>query len=84
MGCHCCDQKKQTMEDIRHMLGISHGTTHVILTEDSKFLKMCAQWVPHSLTKELKLNRTKSLWHLEWYHDKECGFLSYIVAKVEI
>lgn len=62
----------RTVEDIRFMLGISHGTAHAILTEHLKFRKICAQWVPHSLTEEQKLNRmSTSLQHLERYHDEE-------------
>ncbi|KAF8791550.1 Protein GVQW3 like protein [Argiope bruennichi] len=42
------NDRRRTVDDIRLMMGISHGTAHAILTEPLKYRKICAQWVPRS------------------------------------
>lgn len=80
----CQNDRRQTVEDIRLMLGISHGTTHPILKEHLKYRVICAQWVLHTLKEEhrLKLIST-TLSHLERYNVELFRFLSRIVAGIE-
>lgn len=39
-----------TLEEIAESLGISHGSAQAIVTDDLKFKKLFAKWIPHNLT----------------------------------
>ncbi|XP_023708117.1 uncharacterized protein LOC111864818 [Cryptotermes secundus] len=39
-----------TFDQLENVTGLSHRTLHTITHQDLKMKKVCAQWVPHSLT----------------------------------
>ncbi|XP_023720624.1 uncharacterized protein LOC111871627 [Cryptotermes secundus] len=39
-----------TFDELENATGLSCGTLHTIIHQDLKMKKICAQWVPHSLT----------------------------------
>lgn len=46
-----------TLDEIAVEAGISHGSVHVILKEHLRMAKLCARWIPHSLTPQQKEER---------------------------
>ncbi|KAJ4435076.1 hypothetical protein ANN_23651 [Periplaneta americana] len=54
-----------TVEELRHLMGISHGSVHIIATKHLHYRKICVQWVSRQLMEEQKTNRmAASLGHL--------------------
>ena len=49
-----------TVKEIAGSAGVSSGTVHMILTRELKLRKVCAQWIPHLLTKDQKTNPCKN------------------------
>ncbi|KAJ4437739.1 hypothetical protein ANN_17885 [Periplaneta americana] len=69
---------------LRCLVGINHGSVHVIATKHLHYRKIYSQGVPHQLTEEQKQTMTASLGHLQRYHGEEYAFLSGIVIGDEL
>ncbi|KAJ4441640.1 hypothetical protein ANN_11498 [Periplaneta americana] len=48
--------RRITVEELRRLVGISHGSVHVIATKHLHYRTICAQWVQYQLTEEQKTN----------------------------
>ena len=48
-----------TLVEIADAVGISTGTAQAIVHDNMQFRKICARWVPHSLTQAQKANRVR-------------------------
>ena len=46
-----------TYAQLEHETGLSSETINVILHKKLRLRKLCARWIPHSLTLEQKLSR---------------------------
>ena len=53
-----------SVKDIASCTGISEGSVQTILKKCLDLRKVCARWVPHSLTEEQKTQRLKCAWEL--------------------
>ncbi|XP_015190539.1 PREDICTED: putative uncharacterized protein FLJ37770 [Polistes dominula] len=72
--------RRVTERDLVAAQGISLGNVSNILTEVLGFKKLCAQWVPHSLTMEQKHIRMRlSQQHLERFRKNKVDFVRHIV-----
>ncbi|XP_035824851.1 uncharacterized protein LOC118477447 [Aplysia californica] len=70
--------------DVREMLGISVGSSQCIIQDVLGYRKVCARWVPHMLSPELRLYRSQvSDELLARYNDEGDAFLSCIVTGDE-
>ena len=54
------DNPRCTYKQIEHATKLSSGTVNEILTRKLKYRKLCARWIPHSLTNEQKQARVKN------------------------
>lgn len=78
------EDHRLTERDLVEHLGISLGTVSNILTEVLGFRKLCAKWVPHSLTMQQKHNRMQlSQQHLERFRKNEKDFLRRFITMDE-
>ena len=72
------------VRDVSEMLGISVGSAQYIIHDVLGYRKVCARWVPHMLSPELKLNRSQvSDELLARYTDEGEAFLRRIVTGDE-
>ncbi|GFX40689.1 histone-lysine N-methyltransferase SETMAR [Trichonephila clavipes] len=77
------DNRRNTMDEIHRLLGISVSTIHTIIHQHLNFRKVCEQWFSNQLTTEQRNTRIAlSLSHLQRYHEGY-GFLSQIVTGDE-
>ncbi|GFS99263.1 histone-lysine N-methyltransferase SETMAR [Trichonephila clavipes] len=71
-----------TVEEIHWLLGLSVGTTHIMMHQRLNFRKICEQWVPHQQTdKQRNTRMTLSL--SKRYYEEKYYFLSQIVTSDE-
>lgn len=76
--------RQVTERDLVEALGISLGSVSNILTEILCYRRLCAQWVPHSLTMEQKHIRMRlSEQHLERFRKNKVDFLRRFVTMDE-
>ena len=47
------------LREVSKMLGISVGSAQFVIHDALGYRKLCARWVPHMLSPELKLNRSR-------------------------
>lgn len=74
------EDRRLTVDEIGDTVNISHGTAHNILSEVLGFKKLCAQWVPHSLTMEQKHIRQQ---HLERFKKDKKDFVRRFITMDE-
>lgn len=78
------EDRRVTVDDVAETIGISHGTAHHIITEILGLKKLCAKWVPHSLTMEQKHIRMRlSQQHLERFRKDKKDFLRRFITMDE-
>ena len=78
------ENRRVTERDLVEALGISLGSVSNILTEVLGFRKLCAQWVPHSLTMEQKHIRMRlSQQHLERFRQDKVDFVRRFITMDE-
>lgn len=75
--------RRMTIEMIAESLNMSVGSVFTIMTEDLKKKKLCARFVPHSLTTEQKEHRIASSEDLIATADQDPNFLKNIVTGDE-
>ena len=73
-----------SIDGIAHAVGCSHGTVYIIMHEQLKFRKVCAQWTPCRLSEEEKMFRMGLyLQHLNWSTEEGEDFMARIVMGDE-
>ena len=78
------EDRRLTERDLVEALHISLGSVSHILSEILGFRKLCAQWVPHSLTMEQKHIRMRlSQQHLERFKKDEMDFVRRFITMDE-
>ncbi|CAH2100850.1 unnamed protein product [Euphydryas editha] len=78
------ENRRVTVRDLVEALGISLGSVSNILTEVVGLRKLCAQWVPHSLTMEQKHIRMRlSQQHLERFRKDRVDFVRRFITMDE-
>lgn len=78
------EDRRLTERDLEEALGISLGSVSHILSEILGFRKLCAQWVPHSLTMEQKHIRMRlSRQHLERFKRNKKDFVRRFITMDE-
>jgi histone-lysine N-methyltransferase SETMAR len=78
------ENRRVTERHLVEALGISLGSVSNILTEVLGFRKLCAQWVPHSLTMEQKHIRMRlSQQHLERFLKNKVDFVRRFITMDE-
>ncbi|GFT79216.1 histone-lysine N-methyltransferase SETMAR [Nephila pilipes] len=75
--------RRMTIEMIAESLNMSVGSVFTIMTEDLKKKKLCARFVPHTLTTEQKEHRIASSEDLIAAADEDPNFLKTIVTGDE-
>ena len=76
------ENRRITEEQIRVLVGISHGSMHAIINDHMQFWKIFMQWVPHQLMERQTIDRmATSLSHLQLYHEEEYAFLLHIAME---
>lgn len=76
--------RRLTERDLVEALGISLGSVSNILAEVLGYRKMCAKWVPHSLTMEQKHTRMRlSQQHLERFRKDKKDFVRRFITVDE-
>ena len=72
------------VREVSEMLGISVGSAQFVIHDVLGYRKLCARWVPHMLSPELKLNRSRvSEELLARYTDEGEAFIRRIVTGDE-
>lgn len=78
------ENRRLTERDLVEALHISLGSVSHILSEILGFRKLCAQWVPHSLTMEQKHIRMRlSQQHLERFKKDKVDFVRRFITMDE-
>ena len=78
------EDRRLTERDLVEALHISLGSVSHILSEILGFRKLCAQWVPHSLTMEQKHIRMRlSQQHLERFKKDKVDFVRRFITMDE-
>ena len=79
------EDRRITERDLVEALEISLGSVSHILTEVLGFRKLCAQWVPHSLTmKQKRIRMQLSQQHLERFRQDKKDFVRRFITMDEI
>lgn len=77
------EDRRLTERDLTEALGISLGTVSNILSVNLGFKKLCAKWVPHSLTMEQKHIRMRLCQqHLERFKKNKSDFIRRFITWV--
>ena len=74
---------KVSIETLAEQLHISEGSVHKILTDDLGKRKICARFVPHSLTPDQKQRRVQASRNLIEAADNDRNFLNKIITGDE-
>jgi len=78
------ENRRVTVHEIAVHLDMSHGSAHHIVHDVLQFHKVCARWVPHQLTAELKERRVDACQELlKRFEAEGDGFLGRIVPGDE-
>lgn len=78
------EDRRVAVDDIVDTLGISHGSVYHILTDVLGMRKICANWVPHSLTMEQKRDRVRlSQQHLRRFKMDKKDFVRRFITMDE-
>lgn len=77
------EDKNSTTRMIAEALHMSNSTVHAIITEDLQKKKVCAQFVPHTLTDDEKLRRVNHSRDLIATAENDPNFLKSIVTGDE-
>lgn len=71
------DDPRMTLRELANILQVSLGSAHRLVTKILGMTRVCARWIPHSLTEEHKAERVRisklllRRWHRnrEWFDD---------------
>lgn len=78
------EDRRLTERDLAEALGISLGTVSNILSVNLGFKKLCAKWLPHSLTMEQKHIRMRLCQqHLERFKKNKSDFIRRFITMDE-
>ncbi|XP_035215355.1 uncharacterized protein LOC118188937 [Stegodyphus dumicola] len=76
--------RRVTVREIASELDLSYGNVQRIVTDELRYSKVCARWVPRALSAELKATRMMcSLTFLQRYHSDGQHFIDRIVTGNE-
>ncbi|XP_035216035.1 uncharacterized protein LOC118189495 [Stegodyphus dumicola] len=76
--------RRVTVREICSELDLSYGNVQRIVTDELRYSKVCARWVPHALSAELKATRMMcSLTFLQRYHSDGQHFIDRIVPVMK-
>ena len=77
--------RRVTIDEVAHVLQISHGSAYVMMHNKFGFHKVCARWVPKQLTEALKQTRVdicqKNIWIAMVTHETYSYAESSLVTK---
>ncbi|GFT56698.1 histone-lysine N-methyltransferase SETMAR [Nephila pilipes] len=77
--------RRVTVREIASELDLSYGNVQRIVTDELRYSKVCARWVPRALSAEHKATRMMcSLTFLQRYHSDGQHFIDRIVTGDEI
>lgn len=78
------EDRRVTISDIASHVGISFGSVQAIISDELKFRKLSARWVPRLLSQEqTNLRQEVSQRHLSRYEEEGDDFLNRIVTSDE-
>ena len=79
------DNRRLKVRELADMVGISKSSVHRILTENLALRKLCARWMPHSLTMKQKQHRESvSIESLTMFHSNKADFLRPFISMDKI
>lgn len=75
--------RRQTIDEVASVVGISHGTCHAILTENLNMHRVCAHMVPKMLTSEQREERALRSGELIDMVDRDPDLLNRVITGDE-
>ena len=77
------EDRRRTIDEVRMLVGIRHGTCHNILTEDSKMRRVASKFVPTLLSVDQKQQRLDVCLDLKQNAANDPRFLSNVITGDE-